>query len=1020
LKNQSVLSELVEFDVMADQLRRLIAQALQSDTDIIAAATEELNALYATPDVVFPLLELMTPAQPIPVRAFVSIGLRYTLLNCWVDLSSSPQAEQLLHSFIEIMESEADPTVRHLFADALDPVFRCSADSWPALFEFVTQIGDPTDPASFEYFMYLVAALLEFLPVNLVAAFFDVFCEHFEACLASDSEALATAASRLCATFLAFVSTAPERIGLLYSQLFATFAAATRIGSNLSFRFAKDISKVIKRADQFESPSVLAQCFIELAVDEAIDISRRCLVSEPLRRLLVKYGGEMDDIVGDLTAVLLHLAADAFAGDCFDESVGVVFALEPLECLSAGGDSSVFFDSFWELAGTETVPQIVAMGTGLVLFMEHIPDVICSRFGDVFDFALSCLAHDDHTVRECGVAVCYELVARNSHQLTDALDRLLPPIIAICQAGHEPAIRASLGFLAELFYVIDIDDRLIDDLLSMVRECLEHFGDLLDLVLTVFSALCESAGESIRDFVPSILPIVQQAVATDALVPKLRGIEALGCLIRWAPAETADVRATAVALFLEFASADDVDAFGSAMLAFRSLARSETFDVPPDAICQAITAMLQVELEPQIALFDSFVLAKVATLDLLGVLMQRSPDLIGPFAAQFAPIVEGHIDCPSADVQRSAIKATIMLSKITGAVPKSLVKKLLEHFEDSSVETAVLGFVGFSRFLKLNIEIEEQVLSSVIDFAFQGLDCELNCATESLPIELIDELFTFLANVAQFLPSQFPLDQVIEVLQQRIEADDKPIVVELIGVLAEFYEAAHDSIQSLAKKLIADEFFVNALAMCDYETPPHPLAAIRCLIEVENAITPQQLEAVLAVARHVLDGEYNGQPYYWLVVANVVSTLLSLVRIRGGDVFDVREMMLHLLAFVPKCLCKSEAENIVKTIVLLCGASENFRVTFRGDLLRIVMNVLAFRDKQLQKLNLFQGILVGLAELFGQLAQADDPLVASIAGDIGQIGYQRLQSRCRVNRIVSNFEKMAPVFLDPHSEDRFD
>jgi hypothetical protein len=559
---------------MADQLRALIAQALQPDNDVVAAATNKLNTLYASPDVVFPLLELMNPSLPTPIRASVAIGLRHTLLNCWEDLSSSPQAEQLLHSFIQIMSSEAEPTVRHLFTDALDPVFRSSADNWPALFEFVGQTGDATVPANFEYFMYIVTALLEFLPANLVATSFDLFCEHFEECLASDSAGLATAASHLCATFLKFVSTVPERIGLLYGQLFAAFAGAIRIGSILSFRFAKDLSKVIKRADDFENPSVLAQSFFELAIDEAINIGHRCLVSEPLRRLLAKYGSEMKDIVGDMTAVLLHLAADAFSGDCFDESGGVVFALQPLECLSAGGEGSYFFDSFWEVAETETVPQIVAMGTGLVLFMEHIPDVICGRFGDIFDFALRCLAHDDHTVRECGVSVCYELVARNSHQLADALDRLLPPIISICQAGHEPAIRASLGFLAELLYVIDIDDRLIDNVLCMVRECLEHFGDLLDLVLTVFSALCESAGESIRGFVPTILPIVQQAIATDALLPKLRGIEAFGSLIRWAPVETADVQATAPALFLEFARADDVDAFGSAMLAFRSLARS--------------------------------------------------------------------------------------------------------------------------------------------------------------------------------------------------------------------------------------------------------------------------------------------------------------------------------------------------------------------------------------------------------------------------------------------------------------
>jgi hypothetical protein len=141
----------------------------------------------------------------------------------------------------------------------------------------------------------------------------------------------------------------------------------------------------------------------------------------------------------------------------------------------------------------------------------------------------------------------------------------------------------------------------------------------------------------------------------------------------------------------------------------------------------------------------------------------------------------------------------------------------------------------------------------------------------------------------------------------------------------------------------------------------------------------------LAVARQVLEGEYNGQPYYWLVVANVVSTLLSIVRVRGEDAFDVPETMPHLLAFVPKCLCKSEAENIVKTIVQLCDASESFQEMFRGELLRIVMSLLAFRDKQLRKLSLNQEILATLGGLFRELAQAEDPLVASISEDIGQI-----------------------------------
>jgi hypothetical protein len=852
---------------------------------------------------------------------------------------------------------------------------------------FVNGLSSPANESAFELFLYLVRAILECIPADMVESLFEVICEHLEVALNSESAELAISAAHLCSAFLVFVSTLPEIMGRLFQSMLSAFVKAIRSEAAKSFDFCKDICKILKHADNFEDPRSIAQELFHCALDDTIPAAYRVLISGPIRCLVLRYFTEMKELLQELIAICLHLASTSFSGECFNDCDGVMFALRPLEILARESDSDVFFSTFWGVASTSAVWDILAMGASISLFVDVIPETIARECSQLFLFSFNCLGHSDHTVQECGIAILFELIARNSAQFVEHMERILQLLVAVCQTAHEPAIRSSLAFLAELLFVIEIPDQFIEVVLTLVSECLHHFPSHQDLAFTVFAALCQSSGESIRPFVTTILVLIRQALAlSDFSLPKARAIEALGSLMANAPVETTEFTEIGPALFLECAACDDISAYSSAVLALTALARSSAFPISPENLFAVVTKSLELAVDPTTAVYECTAEAITQALALLVAVLKFHPDIVAPLAPTFAPLVSAQIDCEHIDVQTAAMKAGVDLARLLGVPAPDLLEKFTEHLEDASAATAALGFRGFARYLKRGLAIEDTLLEAVITAAFQGLKLELSCQSrdETLTLELSDEIFGFLAAVAQFCPAACPVDRLLKVCGKKGD-----LIVEIVGVFAEYWSVM--SIASLAKTVLVD-LFVQSLTFVNFDTPPHPISAIRCVVETDG-LGEGQFETVLNSLAELLNREFEGQSCYFLVIGSVVSALLSILRVTGAQSASVQALLPKMFAAIPRCLSKAEAGNILTTIMSFHENSETFFTAYRSEISRIYASVLAMRMRKLRQLGIGDDLLQSLVRLFLTAASGDAGLLPRIAADFAPAAAARLMGR---------------------------
>lgn len=986
-----------------DVLRGLLANTVQGDNNLLQQATEQLGVIYTNPESVVALITLVKTEAAIPIRMAAAIGLRVALTNCWDAIQATEQANPCLTAFLEILQQENDFKVRHLVIDALQPVFRASIENWPELVQFLNTLTNPSDVSKFELFLSLLNAILEFLPLDVVAELFEVMCTHIQVALNSDSPELAVSASHLCAFVLSFVMTTPEIANVLYHHIFTVFVKALKCESAMAVEFMRDLCRIIKNSEKFADAPVLAQEFFQIILDAEIPNASKCLVASPIGKLIKQYPGEMKDVLPETIAITLHLAQQAFIDGCFEDQADLLFAVSPIDRLSRCIDSEEFFEAFWGAVQTDSVESIVAACAALTCFVEYIPETIAANFDRVFSFAMNCLVHADHCVKEAGLSVCFELVARNSEMFADVMDKICEQLAVIFESGHDPVARKALAFISELLFVTKIEDCYIERLLTMLLGCFQRYSGLQVFSMTAIAGLCESAEESIERYTDVVGHVVIQGAglnATDHAIIKARALEALGSLIRYAPAKMEQFVGSVPGLLLECLTADDINLVGSAVLAVTALAKCESFQFDAEALLTSIINILKYNLEEQnitreTALYDSFMEAKELSLDLLTVLVKHHPAVVAPAVQVIVPLAIEHFDIPVPSVQLAAMNCAISIAAVANTAPTELVMKFIEHFEDSDKEIAMLGFRGFGLIVKHHIPMNEDIqtgLKGAIQTVFQALKVEMNCQTEdeSLTLEVKDEAFDFLATVAQYAPEIFPVDSVIELATAAAKDGEKAATVELVGTLVEYYAVFSDKIPSLMKKAVHGLFW-DTLPLCDTELPPHPLSGIRCVVEADPKCA--NIAPVLEHVAQLFPLAFERQPYYWVTMASAVSLLLSILRVCGAGAFNVAEVLPRMLAFLPRCLSESESDNIISSLVVLCQASAEFVEFCRNDVVRILAVVAGFRNSRVRHLHISEETMHAACSLLATLIGQDEQIHASLAQSLGSMAYQRLQAR---------------------------
>jgi hypothetical protein len=602
----------------------------------------------------------------------------------------------------------------------------------------------------------------------------------------------------------------------------------------------------------------------------------------------------------------------------------------------------------------------MAVSAGILSFIDEVPELVCLHFPSLFEYVMNSLNSEHHMVVEIGLAVMFDLVGRNSDRLATLWPEIIEKFDAIFAFGHEPAVRSALGVFGELLYVTEIEDRLVARVLMMLFRCLQNYGSMADMVLTAIVALCKSAGEGVRPFISQLVNLIEKVWSMSNPILKCKAVEALGFVLRNCQEECAEISLVAAQMYVECIQSDDIQLITSGFTGLKEWlsAASDSIRLDWSAVLEGCFAVLK--WTPEQVPWESCWPTKLCALDLLRVTGKFHGFVVESFSTQILDLVQNCLDLDDFHIRIMAAKTFVELIRRSGEVPDLFLQRLSELCEDSNHDTAIVPFCAYSRLLKyelLRSDASQKYVSGLIQTSFQALACELACQTtmESLDFEISEAVFGFLATVAQYMPTMLPLDQILKMAGKASGYE----ILNYVMVLTECYSVAHSTIPSLLRKSI-EHIFENTLKLCDVNHPPHPISAMRCLMETNNHVTEPQFTNIVEFASHILQTEFMHQAYFWSVMAAVVSLLLSLSRISGRTLGD---LLPRIISIVPECLCESDADNILKSLVSLVIEHES-----REEFAKMAVKVLGMRESKLKKLKVTPEAISGVAEMLARIS----------------------------------------------------
>ncbi|KAH0791469.1 hypothetical protein GPJ56_004684 [Histomonas meleagridis] len=984
---------------MVEHLKTLYEQTLIPDQNIVNAAAQELVVIYQNPETVVLLISLLVPSTHPSIRNAAAIGLKYTLINCWEIILQSEHFQQFLNQFIILLSNEQEYTVRHLIINALDPVFRSCCDRWGELIEFIKSLTiDPTE-SKYELFFTIIPSIIPYLPLEIVAPIFEFLCTQGQLALKSTSMPIIQSGARMVSELLSSISTLPQIVNTLYHEMVNALYQAMKSNQPYSTDLVSEISKIILKTDQFiEDPTILFKEIFGIILDQAISMNNKILLSELICNIIERYPQAISSVLSEVVAISLLLASQSITGDCFDQENDVMFTIRPIEYICQCVPDNDFYSVFWNNVKTDSNGAIIAAATAITSFIEHIPDLVSQNFFDFFDFAIDCIGNNDHCIKEAGFAILYQLISRNSTSFLEVFDKFFNAVFISLQCDHEPLISSVLSVIIELFYLIEIDDKYIEQIIQAFIALSQRVSlPLQYLIVTGFSAISVSAGESIPIFIQPALPILINAIScnpNEQPLIKASGIEAISYLIKYAPNETSNLRGTFFETIHQCLQMEDTSLFTSCMISLRNLSSTDMFTVDPNLLFNSIVKILQFDittLGENNPIADSFLECKQTSLDLIKELVRYQQNLISPYIQVLHTASINLYDSKNIQVQESALKTSIAISKVVGQVHNALLVKMLEKFDDQNESIVSLAFRGFSKLIKYGIPIPQEVIKQVFETSFQGLEMELNCQIEqNIELELTNEIFGFFAAVAQYLPNIFPFEQFWNYFQAVMQEKNINRIIECIGVIVEYYAVANQAIGSIFIKTIQRNFF-ETLQLCDMNNPPYPIAGVRCLIETNGTIPNDQQEILAKLFESVFAIQFEGQQYYWETISSIVSLLFSVLRI-SGNLEGFGRFFPSALNLIPQCLSKAESDNIISSLIFFNGIPQFNVEGFQTQLTLIFAKLFSYKQRKWRKLCLQDQTVLNVKQfLIGALNNQEFANV--VQSNLTNLEMNRLQIR---------------------------
>ena len=955
------------------------------NNELISQSTELLLQLYQNFENISYLINLYENQISNEIKSHIGISLKVMNQEHWEQIYQSSLKNDLKNFYLKNLKNELNITTRNTLLDSMIPLFRSELDQWPEFLIFLEEIN-----TNLEFYFSVLSICFSYLPIESIGIQFQLICEKFPLALKSENSLLLSSSLQLF-TIVFTVLNAESQIMINIFESLIESIIISLIKKLSTITYLISILTILLELNQpFMDSSQLLEQIINLTLNDEYDISGRVLLIDSINILIQKFSSDLITYFPDIIKLNLHLSELSLIDDCLRNQQDSIFSVSSLEILCDLMTQNEFFEEFWSYYNLDSLNKIASFAIGFIRFMELIPNIIMLHFNDVINFGFTCMNNENHCIMECGITILMELIKRNSVPISNLSINFYQSIFNIFNSeiilNDQNLLESSLSLFVESLYVLTIEHQLLNDIFEKIKQLsnilplnLQHF------IFSAYSGFALASGDYFSDYSSLILPLVLEGASNDNNLIQSRAIESLSKILIYLPQDMIQIYNDSVALFIQCClQLDDIELFTSSLISLNSISKISN-EILNHSIGDIINRIVNFFNIPENDFIEKDLLsseneARRQALNLIASYIKYQPDLILPYLSSLYLISSRLLESIDDLVRSSALKVSLRAcSKLLDEEPNKLIKKLTKLIESLDSNKVSTGFLGLSKLLKLKLFNDKKLISKILEFAFSYFNKQLSCQrnisqndeeeeenidniennnNDDSIIDLRDSVFEYFASVALYSPSEFLLEDFWTLTDLTEDLNDK---IECIGVLVEYYSEYSKNIPNVIRTNLIDTFY-QTLEFCDFNYPPHPIAGVRCVIELSNNISPKYLNLIIKYSDLILSSEFEGQFFYWQTISAMISLIFSVYKIVKNK-FNLSKYINKIYEISKYCLNESEASNILNSIISFKNTIE-----FKNNL-EFILPTLINASKNFKSLGISLDLLNNINNLINQFSK---------------------------------------------------
>ena len=971
-------------------LEELYSLLLQQSTETAQQATAAILDVYKDPSNIDSVIQCLATGSSKFVKIQAAIGVKRMILSNINEYLASGKIEELKTIILQVLENEADPSIRHNIIQICDALFvENKNSSWPELLEYAgSLLGEGSGVEQQEVALKIYAIIIPNLSAAEINNFLSHLCEIITVGLNSSSEDLIVASAELTSLLtIIFEAPVPDEVMTCFQTMCQIFSGMLKAESDYAYKVAGQLANATDPKSCIE-PNFMLDILMEIANDEEIPDSFVFHVFSPLSALIENHFSDISERIEDIVTVMITSASKAYTDDCASQQMDVFVICETMDKLIRESDPDTLFDSIVANLPEETPGQIYADIYFIQLFIKEAEETAASHIPYITEFLLKHISDEqEHGILELIFECLHSYIKVVNAGLADYGDDILNAAVSSIQSDHEPLIIAAFNMMSEYFITIPRDYSDIGDILQIiVHVANENEPDIQERALYCLYTLIFAAGEAVSPYASDILPMFKSALEiSPETQPRMRstGLLGIAMLHKTVPEMMLPVLPETLAILSESLQSEDLSLINSAMTS--SMIIAEGSPEPAAELLQMSLAIAIQLIDKEIPQgnFDEeeeeftigeeseevreLIEAKLNAIDLIRTCTKTKPDLIAPIAPELPDkLISLVLSLDSDVISSTACKCLGIVTLAFQLDANEVLAQLNEGF-DRPIETVTAIFSLAKLFIKKGVDLGQTQINVVVENAQLAFKHNLECQSDEEPdFELLDQAYKFMALLAVNMPDFFPKDNFIGESRKAMKKHEEEELVFRTLVLGDFYAAHHDALEPLERTVILQAVF-NATTMCNGYLPPYPLVAAAMILDSDPEAAGDYAQMAFEACGQIYEMEDQKQTYLHETYAACAAFCLVLVKQTGGS-FDVSPLIAGIVNSFP--IKDRKIARIAYPTLSICY--QNFTALFEGVISELCIALgkfFALTDIEFKEIKLDNESIVAAANVLRHILQ---------------------------------------------------